>query len=201
MKLLSVFLFIGRETALAQPCVEFIESPGSDARTWDEAWEACERKGGELAFFRTQEELQIFLNDHSSHHHRWLGIYREGREWRNIRGEFQNILDWNIGEPNNSGGRENCVNIYKNGIEPWHNTFNDLECSHKLPYTCRIENCSPEEENFMFMDTGIADVFEYEEEEEEEQEKLMVFNEEIVDIFDSLVNNFSSIALFLSKNK
>ena len=129
------------------------------------------------------------FKNHSRIYHRWLGIYRDGKLWRNIRGEFQNNLDWNVGEPNDHGEREDCVMIYKNGNEHWNNKLNDEECSNKWPYTCRIENCPPED-NSMLMDTGIADVFEYEEEEEEEEQEELIFNEDILDIFESLVITF-----------
>ena len=93
--------------------------------------------------------------------------------------------------------------IYRNGKEPCNNLFNDQDCSDVLPYTCRIENCPPEEENSMLMDSGISDAFEYEEEEEEEEDEEeqeeLVFNEEILDIVDSLVNNFLLRILLLIK--
>jgi hypothetical protein len=202
MKLFSLFLVVQKGTTSyrteERPCVDFVES--LDRRTWDDAWDACKRKGGELAFFRTQEELQLFIKNHSTIEHRWLGIYRDGELWRNIRGEFQNILDWNVREPNDSGGKEDCVMIYRNGKEHWNNKFNDEDCSNKWPFTCRIENCPPEKENSMLMDSGISDVFEYEEEEEEEEQEELVFNEEIIDVVDSLVNHFLFRIVLLMKN-
>ena len=45
----------------------------------------------------------------------WLGITRgDGNTWNYISGKQANFIDlpWNTGEPNNSGGSEDCVSMF-----------------------------------------------------------------------------------------
>lgn len=54
----------------------------------------------------------------------WIGFSDAASEGNFIwyDGAPVNYTNWNVGEPNNAGGNENCVQIYPNG------TWNDLDC-------------------------------------------------------------------------
>jgi hypothetical protein len=62
----------------------------------------------------------------------WLGISdgtSEG-QWADLDGEEITFSAWGNGEPNNSGGNEDCANLYTNGF------WNDLPCNGNHPVIC-----------------------------------------------------------------
>ena len=83
--------------------------------------------------FRAENQA---IGIHSSHH-MLIGLHRDPKHqsrWLNSRPIFTN---WYSGEPNNSGGREACVELYTQtrGLK-----WNDLECTGPRRYICETSD-------------------------------------------------------------
>ena len=59
----------------------------------------------------------------------WLGLDRSGSSWRWIDGTPASYLIWADGEPNNSGGNENCGQMYRAPLYKA-GKWNDTPCSY-----------------------------------------------------------------------
>ncbi|CAO1385277.1 unnamed protein product [Diamesa tonsa] len=75
----------------------------------------------------------------------WVGYHDQGHEgtWTNIYGSRPSLsLEFQAGEPTNSGGDENCLHM--DNINH-HFTFNDVNCGIARPYIChKIETVEVE---------------------------------------------------------
>ena len=94
---------------------------------WDEARKTCKWLGGDLATIRSAEE-NSFIWDLISKQKSvtefgaWIGLYRKGDSkfyW--VDDTPLQYTEWKPGQPDNSGGVEDCVNV--NGGK-----WNDLRC-------------------------------------------------------------------------
>ncbi|XP_053174063.1 galactose-specific lectin nattectin-like [Scomber japonicus] len=86
-------------------------------RTWNDAENLCISIGGNLASIHSADE-NAFLSDLifrvSGHrHHTWIGGYDAVKEgtWLWSDGSKFNYFRWYLREPNNHGGRENCIEM------------------------------------------------------------------------------------------
>ncbi|MCL2245155.1 MAG: hypothetical protein FWC03_11945 [Treponema sp.] len=83
--------------------------------TWENAKLEAERRGGYLAVITSAEEqstIESLISRDGSLSTYWLGGYRDANNqfvW--VTGEPMNFSNWGTGEPNNSGGRENWIEI------------------------------------------------------------------------------------------
>uniref|UniRef100_A0A6P4FJZ5 Hepatic lectin-like n=1 Tax=Drosophila rhopaloa TaxID=1041015 RepID=A0A6P4FJZ5_DRORH len=104
-------------------------------QTWIDAEDTCRKMGGHLAAFQNQKEFNAVT---AKLHHNiayWLGISdreKEG-EFVTASGNPPTFLTWNRGEPNNAGGKEDCVNI-------WNGKINDVPCEFQRHYICQSDN-------------------------------------------------------------
>lgn len=105
-------------------------------RSWAEAATRCEELGGVLASIASEAEHTAFLRATLGLQWTswWLGLSDqrvEGTfEWAD--GEPLAFTRWGSGEPNDSGGREDCAQLV-----PWNGLWNDLDCGRRLPFVCQ----------------------------------------------------------------
>ena len=83
--------------------------------TWHEAKAYCENLDGHLATITSQEE-QTFIESlivETNKSYLFIGGYRNDGIWNWVTGEKFNYTNWDIGEPNNLNGIEDCLMLYK----------------------------------------------------------------------------------------
>ena len=81
---------------------------------------------------KSEEENQFvydLLKNTSGDHYGWIGLHRKADNkfyWLDSRPMKEKFQKWNNGEPNNAGGKEDCVTLKgKNHGGKW----NDRSCS------------------------------------------------------------------------
>ena len=101
--------------------------------TWREHEANARRMGGYLATITSSRENQD-VRSAAGGRTVWIGGVRHGQgngggsnHWRWINGERWIYVNWNSGEPNNSGGHENSVQMYGNG------KWNDVHPYQRCP--------------------------------------------------------------------
>ncbi|CAK6978198.1 Hypothetical predicted protein [Scomber scombrus] len=107
------------------------------ARVWADAEHICVSIGGNLASIHSADE-NTFLSDlilrvSSARHRTWIGGYDAVREgtWLWSDGSNFRYFRWYIREPNNHGGKENCIEMNFGGLY-----WNDLPCHHGRSFVC-----------------------------------------------------------------
>ena len=82
-----------------------------------------------------QEVTKNFLYCSVSFCHRLFPLFRRyDKRFINVEGRDQVYTNWNSGEPNNSGGNENCALMYTNTAG-----WNDASCSSNHDFVCEIK--------------------------------------------------------------
>ena len=69
----------------------------------------------------------------------WIGLRRNPRDkwsWLWIGGAQGTYPHWDIGEPNNLNGTEDCAEIYPAYLSPHAGYLNDRMCNVSLHYIC-----------------------------------------------------------------
>lgn len=105
-------------------------------RTWNEAAARCVELGGVLASIGSEAEHTAYLRAALGLQWTswWLGLSDQRVEgifeWAD--GEPLAYSRWGSGEPNDSGGREDCAHLV-----PWNGLWNDLDCGRRLPFVCQ----------------------------------------------------------------
>ncbi|KAI5227066.1 C-Type Lectin Domain Family 4 Member G [Manis pentadactyla] len=97
--------------------------------TWDAAQQSCAGAGAHLVIVGNLDE-QGFLSQHTRGHGYWLGLraVRRGRgvqgyQW--VDGVTLSFSHWNLGEPNDSQGQEDCIMMLHTGM------WNDAPCRNE----------------------------------------------------------------------
>ncbi|XP_056604133.1 macrophage mannose receptor 1-like [Triplophysa dalaica] len=100
-------------------------------KTWREAQSFCKQYHTDLISVRNQTENQLIHNIiNDPHTSVWIGLFRDSWEWSdNTDSAFRN---WRSGEPNNSGGSEDCTEARVNDQGQW----NDARCSNSNMFVC-----------------------------------------------------------------
>ncbi len=104
--------------------------------TWGDAQKQCVKDGGELAMMDSAEEnaaLFRALGAKVPAGNLWVGLTDEAVEgqFQWVSGDPVEAVLWRPGEPNNSGGNEDCTEwIPSDGL------WNDVECRTNLPSLC-----------------------------------------------------------------
>ncbi|KAJ8337036.1 hypothetical protein SKAU_G00382560 [Synaphobranchus kaupii] len=115
-------------------CYQYV----SQARSWIDAELHCLSLGGNLASQHSQEDhffllvLQMYSGAKGPF---WIGlsdVHKEGA-WLWSDGSRVDFTVWNFGEPNSSGGNEDCVHS-NFGDGDW----NDSLCHRKYPFVCSL---------------------------------------------------------------
>lgn len=94
--------------------------------TWNQARDEAVARGGQLAMFKTQQELDDFnayLDTIPGYGGGWVGYSDRDSEgtWKWVDGTSGGVTNWYGGEPNNGGGVEDYANV----IEAWGHKWND----------------------------------------------------------------------------
>ncbi|XP_041727838.1 ladderlectin-like isoform X1 [Coregonus clupeaformis] len=129
-------------TQYGSRCFMFVKT----ARTWPEAEEICISLEANLASVHSSEEAQflqgVVFSMTGSFTATWLGgfdtipgLVGKDRLWIWSDGSKFDYQNWNQEEPNNNGGREQCIVMNFGGEQGW----NDLECGNVLPSVCVVE--------------------------------------------------------------
>ena len=106
--------------------------------TWQEAAEYCESVGGYLATIESQTEYDkiVTLAESSGRKVLWLGAVRNSKqnfEW--ITDEEFSFTRWLSGEPNNEGGNENYLVMFRvNEQWVWADVPNDVSPYYSEDY-------------------------------------------------------------------
>ena len=104
----------------------------TDRKNWNDAQRTCKSEGGNLAIIwnqKTRDVVHGFMKDG------WIGVsdqWQEGRWQTPVKGNIP-YSSWSRGEPNNSGGNEDCT--MQHGSKKW----NDLNCNSQQPYICQFK--------------------------------------------------------------
>ena len=112
-------------------------SQGVDMKNWDEANAECMRTEGASLATVPDHLYNSFVYGHmyQATTDVWLGGYfDDGREFHWIDNVTIPIyVNWDTYEPNNSGGNEYCLNIFRSN-----GRWNDGNCGDRRPYACSM---------------------------------------------------------------
>jgi hypothetical protein len=98
--------------------------------SWNEARRECRYRGGDLALpFSSETNNQIYQHIKvGGDIGVWIGVHRDERKkFITTGGVGVSYTNWNRGEPNNAGGKEDCVEMYALGSAA--GMWNDMPCS------------------------------------------------------------------------
>ena len=104
----------------------------SKSLSWTAAKSDCEAQGAKLAIVTSQAEQQALVSKISQNV--WIGLGRDPNvhsRWLWVDGSIATYTHWSPGEPNDSGGVEDCAHMF-----PPAGKWNDLACSSSLKYLC-----------------------------------------------------------------
>lgn len=103
-------------------------------KSWSAAKAACEADGHVLASIRSEEE-QDELESKLAGKHYWIGLSdaREEGTFEWVDESALSYTNYNPGEPNNWGGREDCIHV-----DGRHGGWNDNGCGNSFSYVCRV---------------------------------------------------------------
>ncbi|KAG9259839.1 macrophage mannose receptor 1-like, partial [Astyanax mexicanus] len=112
----------------------------SKGRSYSEAQQYCRSTHTDLATINSEADMQNLLATVSGGYSgaAWIGLYRQSTPlWHWSLPDHQyythggtQYRNWQPGEPNNSGGSENCGSMGDNG------KFSDTPCTVKKPFIC-----------------------------------------------------------------
>ena len=110
-----------------------------DELDWDDAEKKCNQDDAHLASIFSDEEAAFVrcLQDAASVHETWIGGRRNGNNFIWIDGNAFEYYNWNTGEPDNLGGKEDCIMVYSDPGQQWHDRWNDVPCDVKKNFVCK----------------------------------------------------------------
>jgi hypothetical protein len=105
-------------------------APIFSRQNWDQAkamaetYECCGHKGHLVTIEDRSED--DFISTMYNGDNGWIGLTNQGVEgtWKTVNGQSQTYFNWAYGEPNNSGGSENCALKWGSSGE-----WNDTPCT------------------------------------------------------------------------
>ncbi|XP_045208431.2 uncharacterized protein LOC123560269 [Mercenaria mercenaria] len=121
-------------------------SDQSDKKTWENAMLTCKRRQGDVVKIDSYQEKAWLRNELQALQQSqktnvwWVGLNNRPRfdnnyyKWGDGTSLNANILRWNPGEPNNSGGKEHCAQYTLTT-----DTLNDKNCDIALPFICELQ--------------------------------------------------------------
>ena len=106
-------------------------------RTWDVALAACKYKDSYLVEITSESEFEFVAGMKIWSYGRiWIGATDEEHEGNFVYQKSKQAVPtkfWNVGEPNNDEGKEDCVEMVK--LEKDYK-FNDVPCDFVWPFVC-----------------------------------------------------------------
>uniref|UniRef100_A0A3B1KF01 C-type lectin domain-containing protein n=1 Tax=Astyanax mexicanus TaxID=7994 RepID=A0A3B1KF01_ASTMX len=152
-KWISVFLLFSAVCGVS-PYVPHRYHFVDQSKTWTEAQRYCRQTYTDLATINNMDEMKKLnetLKD-KTQAFVWIGLNRGDTEkwrWSLPDGNFYTVEDknqtWRSGEPNNYGGNEFCVSMYKQD-----GTWFDVSCENTYTFVCSNEN-KPNAERYVFI--------------------------------------------------
>ncbi|XP_038588165.1 type-2 ice-structuring protein-like [Micropterus salmoides] len=124
----------GRWSEFSGRCFHYVPKP----MTWAKAEKNCESMGGNLAsvhnLLEYHEIQRLIMSASYEYTVTWIGgsDAQEENQWFWIDGTPFNYLNWCGGEPNNLGGRQNCLQINHGDQKCW----DDYQCNFRRPSVC-----------------------------------------------------------------
>ncbi|XP_071954244.1 C-type lectin-like [Antedon mediterranea] len=107
-------------------------------KTWTEARISCLQQNADLVVVRNEAENNFLYANNPTGNDLWLGLSDMKNEtvfiW--VRNEQTQYKNFGKGEPNNSGNREDCVELDYTHSDKW----NDVPCSMKFAYVCELQS-------------------------------------------------------------
>jgi len=84
-------------------------------RSWADARDYCKSKGGHLVTISSESENEAVYNlvKNGEKGVYWIGGYLSNNSWAWVNGEEFNYTNWAPGEPNDMGGKETCIQMYR----------------------------------------------------------------------------------------
>uniref|UniRef100_A0A3P9DNL5 C-type lectin domain-containing protein n=1 Tax=Maylandia zebra TaxID=106582 RepID=A0A3P9DNL5_9CICH len=117
----------------------------SSMKTWTDAECSCQTLGGNLASYHSTAEYtfirELTRTAAGSYLTAWVGGNDRENEtvWKWSDGSQFDFTNWGNGEPDNSGGGQDCMEINFNGRD----YVNDQRCNSQRGFVCvRDTNCS-----------------------------------------------------------
>ncbi|XP_053532263.1 macrophage mannose receptor 1 isoform X2 [Ictalurus punctatus] len=118
----------------------------NENKTWSEAQNYCREKYTDLTSINDMGEMMKlnYTLKMETVKKAWIGLKREGTgEWQwsladqTFYRDGDTYRNWNSGEPNNYGGNEFCVNMWKRD-----GFWSDVNCNKIFPFVCYEEKNS-----------------------------------------------------------
>uniref|UniRef100_A0A803J731 C-type lectin domain-containing protein n=1 Tax=Xenopus tropicalis TaxID=8364 RepID=A0A803J731_XENTR len=103
-------------------------------KNWVDAQAICKSKNSDLVIVNSDRKKN-FIESITDNSYFWIGLKRDNKdkdEWRWVDGTYYNPPErfWMKGEPNNGGGKEDCVHMWKE--KKW----NDVYCTDQFKAIC-----------------------------------------------------------------
>ncbi|GAB0096089.1 hypothetical protein DMENIID0001_115510 [Sergentomyia squamirostris] len=107
----------------------------NDKRDWFRAQAECQIRNLVIATIKSKDETDaLYRTACSSRDYMWIGGYKYYGNWHWIStGELLKYTNWDKGEPNNKGGKENALEVRCKTRGGW----NDKDPSAKRFYVCQ----------------------------------------------------------------
>ncbi|XP_043641081.1 pulmonary surfactant-associated protein D-like [Drosophila teissieri] len=102
-------------------------------KSWSDAEETCREKGGHLAAFRTEDELEAITRIVHKYTSFWLGYHRNSEDgFVTATGNKGSFMKWGSEEPTNIGGNEHCVVLFNSCMYYG-------KCDITIPFICQLD--------------------------------------------------------------
>ncbi|XP_058865065.1 putative C-type lectin domain family 20 member A [Acipenser ruthenus] len=99
-----------------------------ELKTWTEAQQYCRKYHTDLVSIKNTSENADLVKKAQGKTF-WIGLFNDPWKWSH-QGDNYTFHYWNNEEPNNAGGNDKCVRMFKSG------TWGDKDCSVLYPFFC-----------------------------------------------------------------
>ncbi|XP_058864858.1 macrophage mannose receptor 1-like [Acipenser ruthenus] len=99
-----------------------------ELKTWTEAQQYCRENHADLVSIKNASENEDLVKKAQGTPF-WIGLFNEPWKWSH-QGDSFTFHYWNTGQPDNAGGNQKCVRMYKSG------TWDDKDCNSQYPFFC-----------------------------------------------------------------
>ena len=99
-----------------------------ELKTWTEAQQYCREHHTDLVSIKSASENEDLVKKAQGKPF-WIGLFNEPWKWSH-QGDNYTFHYWNTGQPDNAGGNDKCVRMFKSG------TWGDKDCNVLYPFFC-----------------------------------------------------------------